>query len=866
MNPKHPPRAEDLLAQTDWIRGLARTLVGESDADDLVQDTLAVSLPADRPTGSSLRPWLATVTRNLARNRFRGQSRRAVRERAAARPEELADTSSLVERAELLKSVVDRLLALPERQREAVYLRYVEGLRPKDIAGRLRLSGSTVRTRLHDGLERLRRDLDDEHGGDRRAWCALLAPIAATAGGAPAAPAPLLAGGRTVRTLAALTAGIGTLALVPLVLDGNPEPKVPAESRPATPAASSPARGFAASGAKPAGTRVADPGASPGDRRSVGASPVGDAAGPSAGELAGPGLRLVSTVDGTPLGQLPVHVFGPADDGPLEHDAGLEQPEVEALGALGYARSSSPPERIAAGVTDPAGRFECEAPRTRGPYRVEALEAGDPTGSLGLLWADGPWPAPREPRPVSEVWTRDSDGETLELALHPPLDLSRVHADATDRTWFCGLIGASGSSPLNDLTREIPADGSTVWPRDETGGESRSIPVVFDHEGLLVWEGSPGGAFEDIVPSPRARVDLAVHLGTPPTSEVTGVLRVNDAEGKGVLLEVVRFPAGKSPAVLPLRWLRPGTFEVRLTLAGFDAFVGQIHAPPGRTLGTIDLVPWSTEPGALEIVIVSRTGTEDRELRATVSSIHHPSVAGGRPIVRRAITPNGHETRIHLDGLHRREYLLKLSSAAAWGEGYVGVLEPERRVLADGREVRFELLDDVPRADLAFRVRGPNGSAAQSSVWLFSEASARQLGSAMSEDGEFRFERVPFEPGLRALVLGEGCQARVLEIDAGLANRGTPIQVDLAAGRFVFATAVYADPVAHWKELAPLEAIRFANGDRPLEPIPVAGMAVLNFEPGPFDPRAFSQNGAEFDPPVDGFGSETLSSWEIQLP
>ena len=108
--------AEELLAQSDWLRSLARRLVHPDEADDLTQDTFAAALTSERPQRSPLRPWLATVARNLAANRHRSRQRRSTREQTVARPERIADTAEFVERAELLKRVVDLVLELPEPQ------------------------------------------------------------------------------------------------------------------------------------------------------------------------------------------------------------------------------------------------------------------------------------------------------------------------------------------------------------------------------------------------------------------------------------------------------------------------------------------------------------------------------------------------------------------------------------------------------------------------------------------------------------------------------------------------------------------------------------------------------------------------------
>src|SRR4051794_27244491 len=71
---------EELLGNDRWLRALARRLTGGVDADDAVQETwLAASRKLPAP-GASLRPWLATVLRNVLRMRARANGRRSERE------------------------------------------------------------------------------------------------------------------------------------------------------------------------------------------------------------------------------------------------------------------------------------------------------------------------------------------------------------------------------------------------------------------------------------------------------------------------------------------------------------------------------------------------------------------------------------------------------------------------------------------------------------------------------------------------------------------------------------------------------------------------------------------------------------------
>ena len=81
------------------------------------------------------------------------------------------------------------VLALVEPYRTTVLLRYFEGLSSAEIARRTGVPSATVRWRLMRALEELRGKLDARHGGDRRSWCVVLAPLCRTASVSSAAAA-----------------------------------------------------------------------------------------------------------------------------------------------------------------------------------------------------------------------------------------------------------------------------------------------------------------------------------------------------------------------------------------------------------------------------------------------------------------------------------------------------------------------------------------------------------------------------------------------------------------------------------------------------------------------------------------------------
>ncbi len=170
---------EALLAQSGWVRALARHLTADAHAaDDLAQDALTAALVHPAPGDRPLRRWLAGIVRNLARQERRTAAGRSARERAVARREAEPPDARLLERLESHRAVVEAVARLEEPYRTAILLRYFEGLAPAAIAARTATPLRTVHTRLSRALARLRADLDRAHGGDRQAWLLALLPFA----------------------------------------------------------------------------------------------------------------------------------------------------------------------------------------------------------------------------------------------------------------------------------------------------------------------------------------------------------------------------------------------------------------------------------------------------------------------------------------------------------------------------------------------------------------------------------------------------------------------------------------------------------------------------------------------------------------
>jgi RNA polymerase sigma-70 factor (ECF subfamily) len=164
-----------LLEQREWLRELARQLVGAGEADDLAQETWLHALR--RPVQGVLdtRAWLAAIARNLARGKNRGRRHARSREESVARSEALPSTAELIERIDTEQALARALVELREPYRTTLLLRFHEGLSAEEIARREGIAAGTVRWRTKQGLAELRQRLERDFGGRTALGVALVA-------------------------------------------------------------------------------------------------------------------------------------------------------------------------------------------------------------------------------------------------------------------------------------------------------------------------------------------------------------------------------------------------------------------------------------------------------------------------------------------------------------------------------------------------------------------------------------------------------------------------------------------------------------------------------------------------------------------
>ena len=790
--PSGPPVAiGDLLAESAWIRALARSLVRDTHAaDDIVQETWVAVLRRPPRAGQPLRPWLGQVVRNFARMRRRGEANRRRREESAARRESVPGTTEMVERVEVHRTLADSVLALEEPFRSTVLLRYFEGLKAAEIARRTGTPAGTVRWRLKRGLDQLRGRLDRERGG-RGAWLGAVAALAET----PEVSIGLGTLGLPFPLAAALWIGVLALAVAlfgPGLLErvgrgpraiGAPEGvglETSSAPAPADELAEGDARRPAPAG-EPAGgaatgvprarvlARAVDSSGSPleGIRLSAGgAAAVSDASGEVTLELAAGAprsLELVASGEGfvphrerarvdpggsTDLGDV---VLAPAGvvsgrvvgaDGRALRSAEIS---VEGLGGRWLGHRHLPLEEarylgsllertggeVASGSTDQQGRFSI----------------GGLPGGFVRVWAGaaGHFHAYSDPVPV----VPGLESAAGELVLHRPSPGERIEGRVVD-PFGAPVAGARIEAARRSLEALFFRDEPFVF-RAEAGADGRFVLALDPSSRYSLAAADPGARWRPVVDSPRAagERDVLLRLGTWETLE----LDVSGPEEGDVQLTLID--------ARRRRRLDPETASAKLsgTRAPWVPFVVRIAAPgfspgelgpfePGRVpaLATIALarldgplghVVWDGAP------VVGALVTLRRALAPEVARVFPGRTRGGPPLF--ALCEPGkalHRTTTDTAGrfvLPRGSpgrYLLRVE-VDGLARAVLGPLE----LFGDGRAALDIELE--PGGALAGRVLAPEGTSPAGRVVGVSSGDGFLRSQRVGADGRYRFEDLP---------------------------------------------------------------------------------------------------------------------------
>ncbi len=157
--------------QDPLCRHLERMLNDWGAAEDLVVETF-LRLHRHRRryrAGASVRAWVYTIARNLARNRLRRERLRSWLPLTTADPALATQGHPSTVGEDTQRRIADAFAALPVRQREVCSLRLLGELSLAEIARVVGVSQGTVKSRLFYGQRRLRDLLADlDPGGATR--------------------------------------------------------------------------------------------------------------------------------------------------------------------------------------------------------------------------------------------------------------------------------------------------------------------------------------------------------------------------------------------------------------------------------------------------------------------------------------------------------------------------------------------------------------------------------------------------------------------------------------------------------------------------------------------------------------------------
>jgi RNA polymerase sigma-70 factor (ECF subfamily) len=183
----------------DRLYTIALRLLGDRrDAEEVAQDALVRAFramhgyPRDRIAALRLRPWLASIAVNLARNRRRRVDDRlppgSLEPMLDAGYDPPAEASSApaaaADRRETQRELAAVLLRLTPAVRSAIVLRHVDGLSVAEASEALGRPEGTIKAQVHRGLRELRTLL--EAAPDQ------VLATRSSASAAPASAAPLL--------------------------------------------------------------------------------------------------------------------------------------------------------------------------------------------------------------------------------------------------------------------------------------------------------------------------------------------------------------------------------------------------------------------------------------------------------------------------------------------------------------------------------------------------------------------------------------------------------------------------------------------------------------------------------------------------
>jgi len=147
--------AEIVSRHSAMVYGTCKRVLGNpSDAEDAAQECFIELARARKSIRCSLGGWLHRVAVRRSLNLIRAERRRKRRE---ARFMERMDTNNEVTWDDVQAHVDEAIAALPDKLREPIIYRFLEGQTQNAIARNLGISSSTVQCRLSNGIEETRK-------------------------------------------------------------------------------------------------------------------------------------------------------------------------------------------------------------------------------------------------------------------------------------------------------------------------------------------------------------------------------------------------------------------------------------------------------------------------------------------------------------------------------------------------------------------------------------------------------------------------------------------------------------------------------------------------------------------------------------
>jgi RNA polymerase sigma factor (sigma-70 family) len=152
---KLPPFATVLAQHGPALLRFCRGQAGPDRGDDVFQDTMLAALRAYEGVRDpdAVKTWLFSIAARKAVDAHRAAARAAI---PMADPEVVDRASSPAGEDAIWADVA----LLPEKQRQAVTLRYMADLSHREIATVMEISEAAVRRNVFEGLRRLRRELE----------------------------------------------------------------------------------------------------------------------------------------------------------------------------------------------------------------------------------------------------------------------------------------------------------------------------------------------------------------------------------------------------------------------------------------------------------------------------------------------------------------------------------------------------------------------------------------------------------------------------------------------------------------------------------------------------------------------------------